>query len=61
MEFKKKQVSADLDAQKESVRRKAKHDARQAASNASGGSAFDRSWDKQLSFMTAGGESEGDS
>ena len=61
MEFKKKQVSADLEAQKESARRKARHEARQAASNASGGSAFDQSWDEQLSFMTAGDESEGDS
>ena len=57
MEFKKKQVSADLDAQKESARRKARHEARQAAPNAS----FDQSWDEQLSFMTAGDESEGDS
>ena len=61
MEFKKKQVSADLEAQKESARRKARHEARQAASNASGGSAFDQSWDEQLSFMTAGDESEADS
>ena len=61
MEFKKKQVSADLDAQKESARRKARHEARQAASNVSGGSAFDQAWDEQLSFMTAGDESEGDS
>ena len=61
MEFKKKQVSADLDAQKESARRKARHEARQAASNVPGGSAFDQSWDEQLSFMTAGDESEGDS
>ena len=57
MEFKKKQVSADLEAQKD----KARHEARQAASNASGGSAFDQSWDEQLSFMTAGDESEPDS
>ena len=61
MEFKKKQVSADLEAQKESARRKARHEARQAAPNASGGSTFDQSWDEQLSFMTAGDESEGGS
>ena len=61
MEFKKKQVSADLDAQKEPARRKARHEARQAASNASGGSAFEQSWDEQLSFMTVGDESEGGS
>ena len=46
MEFKKKQVSADLDAQKEAARRKACHEARQAAPNASGGSAFEQSSDE---------------
>ena len=62
MEFKKKQVSADLDAQKESARRKARHGARQAAqSNASGRSVFDQSWNEQLSFMAAGNESDPDS
>ena len=61
MEFKKKQVSADLDAQKESARRKARHEARQAAPNASGGSAFEQSWNEQMSFMTAGDESDPDS
>ena len=35
-EFKKKQVLADLEVQKDSARRKARHEARQAASNASG-------------------------
>ena len=61
MGFKKKQVSADLVAQKESARRKARHEARRAASNDSGGNAFEQSWNEQLSFMTAGDESEGDS
>jgi len=62
MEFKKKQVSADLEAQKESARRKARHEARQAAqSNVSGGSVDNLPWDEQLSFMTAGDESDGDS
>ena len=54
MEFQKKQVSADLESQKDSARRKARHEARPAAENASGGSASDHSWDEQLSFMTAG-------
>ena len=62
MEFKKKQVSADLEAQKESARRKARHEARQAAqSNVPGGSVDHKSWDGQLSFMTAGDESDPDS
>jgi hypothetical protein len=61
MEFKKKQVSAALDAQKVSAHRKARHEARQAASNASGGGAFEQSWDEQLSFMAAGDETEGGS
>jgi len=62
MEFKKKQVSADLESQKESARRKARHEARQAAqSNVSGGSVDNLPWDEQLSFMTAGDESDGDS
>ena len=57
MEFKKKQVTADLEAQKESARRKARHEARQAAqSNVPNGSVFDQSWNEQLSFMTAGDE-----
>ena len=39
MEFKKKQVTADLEAQEELARRKARFEAHQAAqSNASGGS-----------------------
>ena len=58
-------VSRDLlllEAQKDSARRKAHHEARQAAQlNASGGSAFDHSWDEQLSFMAAGDESDPDS
>ena len=61
MEFKKKQVTADLEAQKESARRKARHEARQEAPNASGGSAFEQSWNEQMSFMTAGDESDPDS
>ena len=64
MEFKKKQVSADLEAQKDSARRKARHEVRQAAPNASSGSAFDQSWDEQLSFMAVGddeSDEEGDS
>ena len=59
-EFKKKQVTADLEVQKDSLRRKRQHEARQAASNASGGSAFEQSWNEQLSFMTADDESEVD-
>ena len=35
VEFKKNQVSADLEVQKDSARRKARHEARQAAPNAS--------------------------
>ena len=59
MEFKKKQVSADLDAQKESARRKARHEARQAAqSDVLGGSVDHQSWDEQLRFMAAGDESD---
>ena len=62
MEFKKKQVSADIGAQKGSARRKARHEARPAAySNTSGGSVFGQSWNEQLSFTTAGDESDPDS
>ena len=61
MEFKKKQISADLRAQKDSARRKARHEARQAGPNASGGSAFEQSWNGQMSFMAAGDESDPDS
>ena len=61
MEFKKKQVSADLEAQEDSARRKARREAHRAASNASGGSAFEQSWNEQMSFMTAGDESDPDS
>ena len=64
MEFKKKQVQADLETQKESARRKARFEARQAAqSNASmnGGSIGNRNGGEQLRFMAQQDGSDGES